>query len=124
MELSFLWLAELLFVVAYACFLRAFALRRETDRHRGWALVGAGLIVASLVVLEVVKRGLGWEFPIRSRAALRWHISCASFTLLLLVVQVWTGITRRRAIHVRLWPVFLGAFAATIVLSLVAFRLW
>ncbi len=125
LELGFLWLAEVLMLAGYICFWMAFAVRK-TDRARHMFLgkLGAAIVVAGLIAVEVVTRVLGWEFPVRSHEWLRWHIGVACVALLLLVTVVVTGITRQRSIHVRLYPVFLPTFGLTILLSLFAFRLW
>ena len=124
MEVAFLWLAELLFIVALAMFMKAWSLRRTTREHRRWAITGAALVFVSLVVLEIVKRGLGWEFPIRSRTMLGWHIGSAATSLVLLLTQILTGIFRWRRVHRCSGPLFLLCFTSTVVLSFFAFRLW
>jgi hypothetical protein len=125
LELGFLWLAEVLMVFALGCFVNAFRLRRrDLARHMFWGKTGAYTVFAGLVAVELVIRVLKWEMPVRSETALHWHIGVASLAALLLVVLLATGLTRRRALHVRLYPVFLPAYALTVLLSFFAFRLW
>ena len=136
LERAFLWFAELVMLAALLCFVQGFRVR-ESDRalHMRLGKLGALLVFAGLVAVEVLQRGLHWQFPIRSPELLRVHILVASGALLVLVVLVATGLslrgggptvarTRRRALHVKLYLLFFPLYVATIVLSFCAFRLW
>jgi len=124
-ELAFLWVAEAVMLAAFACFVQAFRVRR-TDRARHMRLGkrGALLVLIGLIAVEWFARVLDWEFPVRSPALLRAHIWVASVTTVVLIVLVATGMRGPRALHVRLFAFFFPLYAATIVLSLLAFRLW
>ena len=124
-ELGFLWLAEVLMIGALGLFVRAFQVRRS-DRalHQRLGKAGALLVFVGLLAVEVLARGLGWQFPIRSATMLHVHISVASLALLLLIALVWTGIRGPRALHVKLYLLFFPCYVATVVLSFLAFKLW
>jgi len=129
-ERAFLWFAEGVMLAAFACFVQGFRVRK-TDRalHMRLGKLGALLVFAGLIAVEVLLRVFGWKFPIRDLefwgwSALAWHIAVATVALLLLIALVWTGIRGPRALHVKLYPFFFPLFAATIVLSFVAFELW
>lgn len=125
LELAFLWFAEVVMFTALGCFLEAFRVRRSDNRrHQRVAKFGALLVFAGLLAVEVLARGLGWEFPVRSATTLRVHIWVASVALLLLVLLVWTGMRGPKSLHVRLWVFFFPLYVATVVLSLFAFELW
>lgn len=125
LELAFLWTAEVLMIGALGLFVRAFQVR-VSDRalHQRLGKLGALIVFLGLLAVEVLARGLGWEFPVRSAQLLRIHIWVASGALLLLIALVITGIRGPRALHVKLWPVFFPLYVATVVLSLLAFDLW
>jgi hypothetical protein len=124
-EQTFLWVAELVMLVALGCFVRGFQVRRS-DRalHMKLGKLGALLVVAGLVAVETMLRVVGWDFPIRSREMLHVHVAVASGALVVLLVLVVTGIRGPRSVHVRLWPIFFPLYVATIVFSLLAFDLW
>lgn len=124
-EQAFLWLAELLMFLAGFCFVRAFAVRRSDNAaHQKWGKAGAVVVVAALVVLEILMRGFGWAFPVRSAPMLHAHIAVASLSLLLIVALAVTGKMRIRSVHVRLYLLFFPSYVATLVLSFLAFELW
>lgn len=125
LELGFLWFAEGVMLGALLLFARAFQVRcTNQPLHQRLGKWGAGLVFAGLVAVEVVARGLGWSFPVRSQTTLHVHIAVASVALVTLIALVWTGMRGPRRIHVRLWPLFFPLYVATIVLSLFAFKLW
>lgn len=125
LELGFLWLAEVLMGAALGLFVRAFQVRRTNQPlHQRLGKLGALIVFVGLVAVEVLARGLGWEFPIRSATMLRIHIWVASFALAVLALLVWSGIRGVRRLHVRLYLLFFPLYVATVVLSLCAFRLW
>lgn len=124
-EQGVLWLAEGVMFFALFCFLRGFSLRRTAlARHMWYGKLGAACVVAGLLVIEALMRGLGWEFPIRSPVMLRWHITVSVVAFLLLLLLVYTGVRRIRRIHVRLYLFFFPAYLGSLVLSFCAFRLW
>lgn len=124
-ERGFLWIAEAVMLAALILFVRGFSVRKS-DRalHMKLGKLGALLVFVGLIAVEVVSRGMGWQFPIRSRTVLHAHITVASFALLFLVGLVVTGMKGPARIHVRLWLLFFPLYLATIVLSACAFRLW
>jgi hypothetical protein len=124
-ELAFLWFAELVMVAALALFVRGFAARRS-DRalHMKLGKLGALLVCVGLIAVEVLLRGMGWKFPVRSTTMLHVHITVASFALLFLVGLVATGMKGPARVHVKLYLFFFPLYVATIVLSGFAFRLW
>jgi hypothetical protein len=124
-ELAFLWLAELLMLVAFGVFVRAFQVRRS-DRalHMRLGKLGALIVFVGLLAVELLARGLGWDFPIRSHRMLQIHIVVASVALVVLIALVVTGMKGPRALHVKLWPLFFPLYAATVALSWFAFDLW
>lgn len=125
LELGFLWFAEVVMFGALLLFARAFQVRRTNQPlHQRLGKWGACLVFAGLVAVEVVARGLGWSFPVRSQTTLHVHIAVASVALVTLIALVWTGMRGPRRVHVRLWPLFFPLYVATIVLSLFAFKLW
>jgi uncharacterized membrane protein len=124
-EIGFLWVAQLIMIGALVCFLRAFALRKiDLSRHMFWGKLGALLVLAGLLAVELAIRVLGWEFPQRSTTAFHLHLAAASGATVLLIAIVITGLRRQRNIHIRLYPFFLPLYTATIVLSWFAFQLW
>ena len=124
-EQAVLWLAEAVMFTAQFCFLRAFWLRkRDNRRHQQWGKRGAACVLLGLLTLEILMRGAGWEFPVRSETMLRWHVGISIGSFLLLVLMVVTGMVRIRRVHVRLYLLFLPCFAASIVTSFFAFQLW
>lgn len=125
LEQGFLWVAEAVMFVALGCFVRGFQVRRS-DRalHMKLGKLGALLVLFGLIAVEVVLRGMGWEFPIRSRTMLQIHIAVASVALLVLIALVVTGMRGPARLHVKLYAVFFPTYVATIALSLFAFELW
>ena len=124
-EQAFLWAAEALMFVALVCFVGAFQVR-ESDRalHMKLGKLGALIVFAGLIAVEVLLRVAGWDFPVRSRTMLHVHIVVASVALVVLIALVWTGMKGPRAVHVKLWPLFFPLYVATVVLSLLAFDLF
>jgi hypothetical protein len=124
-ELGFMWVAELLMLLALAIFLRAFIVRRsDRELHMRLGKLGATIVFVGLLVLEALIRGFGWSFPVRSSRMLTIHVIVASCALALLIGLVITGMKGPRAVHVKLWPFFLPLYTASIVLSWFAFALW
>ena len=125
LELAFLWFAEVVMLAALGCFVRGFSVRKS-DRalHMKMGKLGALLVFTGLIAVEVLLRGMGWHFPIRSRTMLHVHITVASFALLFLVALVVTGMKGPARVHVKLYLFFFPLYVATIVLSACAFRLW
>ena len=125
LELGFLWLAEVLMFSALGCFVRAFQVRRSDPAlHQRLGKAGALTVFVGLLAVEVLARGLGWQFPLRSPTVLRIHIWVATVALVVLIALVVTGMRGPRRVHVRLWPLFFPLYVATVVLSLFAFKLW
>jgi len=125
LELGFLWFAEAVMFGALLLFVRAFQVRRsDQPLHQRLGKWGASLVITGLVALEVVARGFGWKFPVRSPTVLHVHIAVATAALVTLIALVWTGMRGPRRVHVRLWPLFFPLYVATLVLSLFAFKLW
>jgi hypothetical protein len=129
-ERAFLWVAEVVMLAAYGCFVRGFLVRRS-DRalHMRLGKLGALLVFVGLVAVELVARVLHWRFPRRDVtlagcSAFTVHVSVASLALLVLVLLVWTGLKGPRALHVKLYALFFPLYTATIVLSFLAFQLW
>jgi hypothetical protein len=120
-----LWAAEAVMLLALGCFVRGFRVRRS-DRalHMRLGKLGALLVLGGLVAIELLLRGCGWEFPIRSRRMLLAHVSVATGALLVLIALVATGLFGPRAVHVKLYLFFFPLYLSTLVLSLFAFRLW
>jgi len=124
-ELAFLWVAEILMLVALGCFVRAFQVRISNRAlHMRLGKLGALIVFVGLLAVELLLRVAGWQFPIRSRTMLHVHIVVASVALAVLVALVWTGIKGPRALHVKLWPLFFPLYIGTVALSVVAFELW
>ena len=124
-ELVFMWAAELLMLLALAIFVRAFLVRKsDRDLHMRLGKLGATIVFVGLLLLEVLIRGFGWRFPVRSSRMLLIHVIVASGALVLLIALVITGLKGPRALHVKLWPMFFPLYTAAIVLSWVAFQLW
>ncbi len=125
LELAFLWFAELLMISALFVFVRAFQVRRRNlALHQRLGKTGALMVLVGLLAVELLARGLRWDFPVRSPELLRIHIWVASFALVSLIALVVTGMRGWKRIHVRLYLVFFPLYVATIVLSLLAFDLW
>lgn len=124
LELAFLWVAEAVMFAALGCFFLGFRARRtDLERHKRLGKLGALLVLAGLLAVELVARVLGWEFPVRSEAVLRVHIRVASVALAVLIALVWTGMRGPRRVHVKLYLFFFPLYVATLVLSLLAFDL-
>lgn len=124
-ERAFLWFAEAVMLVALVLFVRGFTVRKS-DRalHMKLGKTGALLVFVGLIAVEVLLRGMGWHFPVRSHAMLHAHITVASLALLFLIGLVVTGMKGPARVHVRLWLFFFPLYVATIVLSACAFELW
>ncbi len=125
LELGFLWFAEAVMLAALGCFVQAFRVRRsDQPRHQRLGKTGALLVIVGLIAVEVLARGLGWHFPVRSALMLHIHIGVASAALAVLIALVVTGMRGPKALHVRLYLFFFPLYLATVVLSFFAFRLW
>ena len=105
---------------AYACFLRAFAVRKRTPVHKRWGLTGVALDMAGTAVVLVVHRGLGWSLPHRDEALVLWHRGFAYATTAMVLLIAVTG-WRRMPLHTRLWPVFLPLYGVTLALAILAY---
>jgi hypothetical protein len=124
-EQGFLWFAELVMLVALGCFVQGFRVRRSDNaRHQRLGKTGALLVIVGLVAVEVLLRGMGWTFPVRDRTLLHVHIGVASVALTLLLALVFTGMKGPKRVHVKLYVLFFPAYVATVVTSVLAFRLW
>jgi hypothetical protein len=124
-EQGFLWFAELVMLVALGCFVQGFRVRKSDNAlHQKLGKSGALLVIVGLVAVEVLLRGLGWRFPVRDTTTLRVHISVASGALLVLLALVFTGIKGPKRLHVKLYLLFFPLYLATVVTSVLAFRLW
>jgi len=125
LEQGFLWFAELLMLAALALFIQGFRVRRRDNAlHQRLGKLGALMVIVGLVAVEVLMRGLHWDFPVRDRTLLHIHISVASAALALLLGLVVTGMKGPKSVHVKLYVLFFPLYAATVVTSLLAFRLW
>lgn len=103
------------------CFVRAFQVRRDTPRHKRWALTGTALALGGVVVVLVAWRVLDWQVAARSTQWVRVHRALAyAATGTLLFVAV-SG-ARRWAIHTRLYWVFFPLYAAALATALVAYQ--
>ncbi len=121
---GFLWVAEGLMFFALGCFVRGFRVRKTNlPLHMFLGKLGAFTVLSALLVLEVLMRGLDWEFPVRDHVFLRCHLTAASIALATLLLLLFTGITRRRRVHIRLYWVFFPSYALTLLFSLLAFDL-
>jgi hypothetical protein len=105
---------------AAGCFLRAFALRRETRRHVRWAVAGVVVDVVGTVVVVVTHRLLDWHVVPRFPAVAEVHRVVAYVASALVVLQAWSGATRRPW-HRRLWPVFLPVYLGAWLLAFWAY---
>jgi hypothetical protein len=105
---------------AYACFLRAFAVRKNTPRHVRWAVTGLVLDVAGTLVVLLVHRVLGVAAHVHDADVVRWHRGFAYVTTAMLLFVAWSG-WRRRPVHVRMWPVFLPLYGVTLALAVVGY---
>lgn len=124
-ERAFLWLAEVLMFSAFFCFIAGFRARKsDRARHMRMGKLGATLVFIGLVAVEVLHRGLHWEFPIRSRTILHVHIAVSFAALVALTALAWTGMRGPKRLHVKLYLFFFPLFTASLVLSLAAFELW
>jgi hypothetical protein len=122
LELAFLWVAEAVMFAALGCFVLGFRARRtDLERHKRLGKLGALLVLAALLAVELVARVLRWEIPVRSEAILRVHIRVATVALAVLIALVWTGMRGPRRVHVKLYLFFFPLYVATLVLSLLAF---
>lgn len=108
---------------ALACFVRAFAVRRDRPRHMRWALTGAAIDVLGTAVVLVTVRGLGWRVPARDPAVADVHRVLAYVATGMLFLQAGTGIAKARA-HRFLGPVFLVVYAVTYAVAAAAYGPW
>jgi len=124
-EQGFLWFAELVMLVALGCFVQGFRVRKSDNRlHQKLGKAGALLVIVGLVAVEVLLRGFGWNFPVRDVATLRIHIAVASGALVVLLALAYTGMKGPKRLHVKLYVLFFPLYLATVVTSVLAFRLW
>jgi hypothetical protein len=124
-EQGFLWFAELLMLIALACFVQGFRVRKSDNAlHQRLGKIGALLVIVGLAAVEVLLRGFGWKFPVRDATTLHVHIAVASGALLLLLALVVTGMKGPKKLHVKLYVLFFPLYFATVVTSVLAFRLW
>ncbi len=103
------------------CFVVAFRLRRDTPRHKRWALTGTALALGGVVVVLLAWRVLDWQVPARSATWVGVHrtLAYAATALVLLVaVSGW----RRWAFHTRLYWVFFPLYGAALLTALIAYR--
>jgi len=105
---------------AVGCFLRAFALRRETPRHIRWAVAGLVIDVAGTIVVLVTQRGLDWAVEARFPQVAVVHRVFAYVATVLLFVQAYSGATRKPW-HKYGWPVFLPVYVAAYLLAVWAY---
>jgi hypothetical protein len=125
LEQGFLCFAELLMLAALALFVKGFRVRRSDNAlHQKLGKTGALMVFVGLVAVEVLMRVFGWHFPVRDQTLLAVHITVASLALALLIALAVTGMRGPRSVHVRLWIFFFPLYAATVVTSVLAFRLW
>jgi hypothetical protein len=124
-EQGFLWFAELVMLVALGCFVQGFRVRKTNNAlHQKLGKSGALLVIVGLVAVEVLLRGLGWKFPVRDVKTLHVHIAVASGALAVLLALVFTGMRGPKKLHVKLYLLFFPLYLATVVTSVLAFRLW
>ena len=124
-EQGFLWFAELVMLAALGCFVQGFRVRKsDNPLHQKLGKLGALLVIVGLVAVEVFLRGLGWKFPVRDATTLRVHIAVASGALAVLLALVFTGMKGPKKLHVKLYVLFFPLYLATVVTSVLAFRLW
>ena len=105
---------------ATACFLRAFAVRKDTPRHMRWAILGVAIDVAGTLVVLVTQRWLGWHVLARDPDIALVHRMFAYVATALVVFQAWSGATRHRW-HRHGWIVFLPVYVATYLLAWFAY---
>jgi hypothetical protein len=105
---------------AVACFLRAFALRRDTPRHVRWAVAGVVIDVVGTIVVLVTQRLLDWDVEPRFPGVAQVHRAFAYAATVLVVLQAWSGATRRPW-HRYGWPVFLPVYVGAYLLAVWAY---
>ena len=108
-------------LVAYACFLKAYATRLDTPTHKRWGITGTVISLVGILVVVVGAYGWGW------RPEERWHemvvvhraIALVAFMLLLMVAI--TGM-RRSKLHPKLYKLFLPAYTLALITAAIGYR--
>jgi hypothetical protein len=108
---------------AVACFVVAFARRKDRPAHVRWAVAGTVTDLLGTAVVVVTHRVLGWVVPARFPQVAAVHRVCAYAVTAWLVFQVAGGALRWRA-HRASGPPFLALYVLTYGLAVWAYAPW
>jgi len=107
-----------------ALFFTAYFFRvRNNPLHRRLAILGVVFNLVSSVYLVYAVRIAGFEMPARfGDTVVISHRIFATLMAILMLVMLWSGISRRRGLHVALHRVFLPGYTLTYISGLVIFH--
>ncbi len=110
--------------ISLMLFYGAFAMRkRNLKAHRGLAMAGVVFNLVSSVYLIWAVRIAGVEMPSPySVTVVTAHRAFATSIAVLMLVMVYTGIKRKRKLHVALHRYFLAGYTLTYISGLVIFH--
>ncbi|XDD49750.1 hypothetical protein AB3N59_15380 [Leptospira sp. WS92.C1] len=110
------------------CFYTGYYFRfRKNLLHRSFNLIGAAFNLSTALGLLYVKYwGGGLEsagiLPTADRWVIDTHRAFAALALILMLLMVWSGITRKKEFHRKLHYIFLPLYTVIFLSGLVLFR--
>ncbi|MCB1310002.1 MAG: hypothetical protein KDK30_17565 [Leptospiraceae bacterium] len=115
--------------IAFVCFVIGYLFRkRDVNRHRLFMMLGVGFTLLAAIVLVVAIHGYyGGDMaragfvPVVGKEIVLAHRLIALIATVLMFLMVWTGATRRRALHIQLHRAFVPLYAIVYFSGLLIF---
>ena len=111
----------LVMLVAYGCFLKAYATRLDTPTHKRWGMAGTAISLTGIVVVVIGAYAWGWRPDERWHEMVVVHRAIALVSFLLLMLVAITGALRHK-LHPKLYLVFLPAYTLALITAAIGYR--
>ncbi len=105
---------------ALACFVQAFRVRRNTPRHKRWAVSGVAMAFGGIVVVVLVTYLFGYRPTERFPEVVLWHRRMALAATVVMILTAVSG-ARRWRIHKRLYVLLFPLYTATIISAAIGY---
>ncbi len=105
---------------ALVCFVQAFRVRKNTPRHKRWAITGVAVAFGGIVVVVLITYLFGYRPSERFPVVVLWHRRMALAATFVMVLTAVSG-ARRWRIHHRLYLLLFPLYVATIVSAAIGY---
>jgi hypothetical protein len=108
-------------LVAYACFLKAYATRLDTPTHKRWGMAGTAISLTGILVVVVGAYAWGWRPDERWHEMVMVHRAIALVSFALLALTAVTG-AKRHKLHPKLFRFFLPAYTLALITAAIGYQ--